>query len=77
MTGAGAAESETEWSNAEETLLRIFRPMWPSNFCQLAKIIATKSCVQVGLYSSSNLDITPRLGSYVKYFLRSDSNTGC
>ena len=42
--------AEAEWTNAEETILRIYRPMWPSNFCQLAKVISSKTCAQVNCF---------------------------
>ena len=37
----------TEWSGADESLFRLFRPIYYDNFCTIAKLIETKTCRQV------------------------------
>jgi len=53
VVGTPKAEpSEPTWTNSEQTMLRIFRPMWPSNFCQLAKVLSSKTLLHWITFSS-------------------------
>ncbi|KAF6017830.1 EZH1 [Bugula neritina] len=62
IVGTPKAEpSEPAWTNSEQTMLRIFRPMWPSNFCQLAKVLSSKTCAQVQQFADKETVLSPGL----------------
>ncbi|XP_067942695.1 histone-lysine N-methyltransferase EZH2-like [Watersipora subatra] len=53
--------ADVEWTNAEQTVLRIYRPMWPSDFCQLSKVISSKTCAQVFQFAEKEAVLSPGL----------------
>lgn len=46
---------DTEWKSAEESLFRVLRPLFVNSYCNIAKLIETKSCRQV--YKHAMLDV--------------------
>ncbi|KAJ8364609.1 hypothetical protein SKAU_G00134400 [Synaphobranchus kaupii] len=41
------AESQVQWSGAEESLFRVLHGTYYNNFCSIARLIGTKTCKQV------------------------------
>ncbi|KAI1896497.1 hypothetical protein AGOR_G00095390 [Albula goreensis] len=44
---AEEAESQVQWSGAEESLFRVLHGTYYNNFCSIARLIGTKTCKQV------------------------------
>eukprot|EP00795_Rhopilema_esculentum_P013818 gene13818-4750_t len=46
---------DAQWENADQSLFRVLRPIFPNNYCGIAKLIETKSCKQV--YKHAMLEV--------------------
>lgn len=67
----------TNWSGAEQSLVRVLSTIYPKNFCIISEILGTKDCAQVQAFIRSEGDIIDKSGNEsIECDEKSDNNFG-